>query len=186
MYGMVNQGIRTFISDNHGPEMWAAICADAGISTDEFESTHVYDDAVTYSLVGSISKCLELDPTTVLEVFGKYWTDFAVETPIGKLIHFGGDNLVDVLDNLDDLHSRVNMSMPDLRPPSFDLEDVAENTYLLHYYSDREGLAPMVIGLVHGLADQFNQKVDVKQVDCRSKGADHDTFELVIHEPSND
>ena len=26
MYGMVNEGIRTFILDNHGPEAWQSIC----------------------------------------------------------------------------------------------------------------------------------------------------------------
>lgn len=180
MYGMVNQGIRTFISDNHGPEVWADICDDAGITTDAFESTVTYDDAVTYKLVGSISKCLKLEPGTVLEVFGRFWPHFASETPIGKLIHFGGDNLVDVLDNLDDLHTRVNMSMPDLRPPSFDLEQVDDGRYILHYFTDREGLAPMVIGLVRGLAEQFGQKIEIEPADCRTKGAEHDTFNLTI------
>lgn len=180
MYGMVNQGIRTFISDNHGPEKWAAICEDAGIETDAFEVTRVYDDDITYKLVSSISKCLDLSTETVLEVFGTYWTVFARETPIGKLIQFGGDTFLDVLDNLDDLHTRVTMSMPELKPPSFELEDVSESVYLLHYHSVRDGLAPMVVGLVHGLAEQYGESVSIRQVANKAEGADHDIFELTL------
>ena len=49
---------------------------------------------------------------------------------------------------------------------------------LLHYYSSRAGLAPMVIGLLSGLGQMFNTEIDVRQTMSRDQGADHDVFSV--------
>ncbi|BCL34069.1 hypothetical protein NSMS1_05160 [Nostoc sp. MS1] len=48
----------------------------------------------------------------------------------------------------------------------------------LHYQSSRCGLAPMVIGLIHGLGKRFETKVDITQTSFRDQGEHHDIFSI--------
>ena len=48
-----------------------------------------------------------------------------------------------------------------------------------HYHSEREGLAPMVVGLLKGLGKRFETLVEVTHDKVRGEGSDHDEF--VIH-----
>ena len=89
-----------------------------------------------------------------------------------------GTDLRSFLDNLDNLHSHVGMSFPDLRPPSFTVEQLAGDPgLLLHYRSERAGLAPMVVGLLKGLGKRFGQDMRVRQVAHRGPD-DHDVFQI--------
>ncbi len=180
MYGMVNDAVRTFIVQNHGEAAWATICDDANVTTREFEQLLTYDDDVTYRLVGAISKHLGADASQVLEVFGQYWPEYAKGTAVGNMIKFGGDSFIDTLESLDEMHQRVKIAMPDLRPPSFELEPVDDENYRLHYFSEREGLAPMVVGLLHGLAAQHEVVVQVEHVAKKGDASDHDVFGIRV------
>jgi hypothetical protein len=178
MYGMVNEGIRTFILDNHGSEAWRTICAKAGVEELEFERMSSYDDTITYNLVGAICDYTGLAARDVLCVFGKYWIEFAGASTFGTLMRLSGKSFVDQLKGLDDMHDRILLSMPHLKPPSFEVDQVSKDTCLLHYYSDRDGLAPMVEGLLHGLAAKTGERIEVRQVTPKSDTSDHDVFEI--------
>ena len=56
---------------------------------------------------------------------------------------------------------------------------------LLHYRSERAGLAPMVVGLLKGLGKRFSQQLSVRQTAFRGSD-DHDIFRIdyVAAEPS--
>ena len=180
MYGMVNDAVRTFIVKHHGEDAWAKICDDADVTTREFEQLLTYDDDITYRLVGAISKHLGADASAVLEVFGQYWPEYAKGTAVGNMIKFGGESFIDTLESLDEMHQRVKIAMPDLRPPSFELEAVDEQNYRLHYFSEREGLAPMVVGLLHGLAVQHEISIEVEHTEKKGVSGDHDVFGIRV------
>jgi hypothetical protein len=175
---MVNEGIRTFILNNHGAEAWRTICSKAGLEEREFERMSNYDDAVTYGLVGAICEYTGLTASEVLSVFGKYWVEYAGGSNFGRLLRLSGRSLFEQLKGLDDMHDRVLLSMPHLKPPSFEVDLTGERTCLLHYYSDRDGLAPMVVGLLYGLAQEAGEKIEVEQILFKSAEADHDAFEI--------
>lgn len=180
MYGMVNQGIRTFIEGQHGAPVWQKIASDAGISDDGFERLVSYDDTITYALVSSISKHLELPVDDVLRVFGTYWVDYAKTTNFENLLQLAGRTFIQRLSNLDDLHERVVLTMPALKPPSFEVEEIDSVKYRLRYYSDRDGLAPMVIGLLHGLASQTQERISVEHIGHKSEADDCDVFIITL------
>ena len=163
MYGLVNQGVQTFISNAHGAADWQDICARAGLSDTDFEGMLVYPDDITYKIVGAVSEKYDLPATEVLRLFGDFWVDFSHKTPIGTLLRFGGETLLERLDTLNEMHERIKMSMPHLSPPVFEFEDMGDGTYKLHYASDREGLEHMVIGLVEGLGRETGQSVTIRQ-----------------------
>lgn len=180
MYGLVNNGIETFVTENFGANIWADVCKSANTPTTAFDQAQVYDDALTFDLVAAISDHLGKSQDEVLEVFGSYWVGFARATPIGALMSFAGSSFLEVLDSLDDMHQRMMAAMPHLKPPSFELEHIEGNHYRLHYYSVREGLAPMVVGLIHQLAATHGEEISLSQSRSRTDGADHDTFDMVI------
>ncbi len=93
-----------------------------------------------------------------------------------------GRSLPDFLGNLDSMHARLSLSMPELKPPSFVCDRLTGDRIRLEYWSDRPGLAPMITGLLSGLGEFFGVTVSVTQSVCRSSGADHDEF-LIEHGP---
>ncbi len=58
------------------------------------------------------------------------------------------------------------------------VEDVAPGHYRLHYGSQRAGLAPMVLGLVRGLAQRFGQRVEVTLIHAKTRIDEEDVFDL--------
>ncbi len=175
MYGLVNTAVRDLVISTYGEETWDRIRTRAGLGTGTFIAMDRYDDAVTYDLVAAASEELGVEAFDVLRSFGQYWTRFTADQGYGDTLEFAGHDFVTFLSNLDDMHARVAMSFPDLDPPSFDLEHQADGRLLLHYFSDRAGLAPMVIGLLEGLATRFGQQVTIEHLPA-DDAVDHDRF----------
>lgn len=176
MYGLVNQAIRDMILLNHGEEIWVRVRRRAEVEVEQFEGMEAYPDDLTHRLVKAASVELEEDPESLMRAFGEFWVKYTAAEGYGPLMDMAGSSLPEFLHNLDDLHARVGVNFPHLVPPSFDSEELEEGGMRLHYHSRREGLAPMVIGLVEGLGDRFETPVEVEQLACRSQGADHDVF----------
>lgn len=178
MYGLINKAIRGLVIEKFGAETWQRIRKDAGVEGDDFVAMQSYDDAVTYDLVAAASKALDLPAETVLETFGEYWVEYVGQENYGEFMNAAGKNLPEFLENLDQMHARVMLSFPELDPPSFRVTDRTDNSLLLHYYSSREGLAPLVVGLLRGLGHRFKTDVEVKHSRSNSGDADHDLFDV--------
>ena len=178
MYGLVNQALEDFVRHGHGDAAWNRILEVSGLGPNTFVSMDNYPDAVTYSLAGAASEVLAMDAASVLETFGEHWVLYTAQAGYGEMLAMFGADLRTFLRNLDNLHSHVGLAFPDLRPPSFQVEDVdGGRGLLLHYRSERAGLAPMVVGLLKGLGKRFGMRVDVRQVASRGP-EDHDVFRI--------
>lgn len=182
MYGLVNKAVEQMACSQFGVEAWERIKARAAIDDEVFLSMHQYSDDVTYRLVGAASAELGLSAAEILRAFGRYWTLYTATEGYGGLIKLSGSTLTEFLMNLDNLHARVGLSYPNLQPPSFQCSDVLAGSLRLHYYSARQGLAPMVIGLLEGLAQMFETPIDITLVSSREQGGDHDVFLLAFTE----
>ena len=95
-------------------------------------------------------------------MFGEYWVGFSKATAVGKLIDQGSETLIDRIKGLDEMHERIQLTMPHLNPPSFDFEEMPDGNHRLHYISNRDGLAPMVIGLLQGMAKECGVGIAVE------------------------
>lgn len=59
--------------------------------------------------------------------------------------------------NLDALHDHLGTIYPGMRAPSFRCTDAERgNNLILHYYSQREGLQDIVIGIIKTVAQQIH------------------------------
>jgi len=183
MYGLVNRAIEQLVVSLRGEAGWRGVCAHANLASDGFVSMQSYDDEITYRLVTSVSERMGIPADDVLEGFGEYWITYTAAEGYGAMMNSGGNSLREFLENLNDMHGRVESIFPQLKLPQFRVSDISETEYLLHYASSRAGLAPMVIGLVKGLAKRFNQNVDVHLQLPRATPQDEDIF-LVRERPT--
>lgn len=182
MYGLVNQAVEDLAVKLGGAELWATIVETAGVERPVFVAMAPYDDAITYRLVEAASEVLGLSAAEVLEAFGEHWILYTGDQGYGPMLAAMGTTLPQFLGNLDSMHSRIALSMPELRPPSFACEELDEGRLQVRYWSERAGLAPMVTGLLKGLGNRFDLDMTVTS-GPRPEGADHDTF-LVTYAPS--
>ncbi|MGH9089081.1 MAG: heme NO-binding domain-containing protein [Acidimicrobiales bacterium] len=180
MYGLVNKAIEDLALAVGGEETWSKIKEEAGVDAVAFVSMDAYPDEMTYSLVGAASKVLDLPQEEILRSFGKHWILYTAREGYGPMLNSAGSSIGELLSNLDALHVRVGLTMPKLRPPSFGVETVDDKTFIVRYYSERIGLAPMVVGLLEGVGERFGQKVKVTHRRARDDNLDHDEFLLEV------
>lgn len=176
MYGLVNQAIEGLVRNQAGDAVWENIKQRAGVKEDFFVGMQPYPDAVSYQLVGATSEVLGVPTAELLEQFGEYWVRYVAQQGYGHWLKMSGGTLPELLLKLDYLHAQVGLSFPELKPPSFRCSDINDHSLRLHYYSERAGLAPMVIGLIKGLAQRFQTEVIVTQTASCAAGAEHDEF----------
>lgn len=176
MYGMVNKALEDMVTSRHGEDCWERIKQAADVKVDVFISNEGYPDEVTYNLVGAISEELKMTIPQVLEKFGMHWVLKTAVEGYGELMEAGGKTLKEFLLRLPTFHTNVALIFPQLNPPRFRCSDVGDLSLKLHYYSDREGLAPFVIGLLKGLSEHFSTPASIEHVTARGQDEDHDVF----------
>lgn len=184
MYGLVNRAIQQMVSTQHGEDAWQRIKGRADLQDLDFFSTYqAYPDDVTHRLVAAASEELGLSADQIMTAFGEYWITFTASEGYDQLLESTGETLPEFLDHLDNLHARAGLAFPQLQPPSFRCGHAAEQAMDLEYRSKRQGLAPMVIGLLHGLGNRFRTPVTVEQISSRDQGDTRDLFHVSYSYP---
>ena len=181
MYGMINKAIRTLVIREAGEEVWEQVLVTSGIDEDVYEDLDAYDDGITFTLVGAVSETLGVPPGDVLEMFGVYWATDVAPKGYGDYFNAFGNDFKSFVSGLDEMHVRISQMLPSLQPPSFDIEELGENHFKIHYKSPREGLAPLAIGTLKGIAQHFGGEADIKQLEYKGTD-DHDVFEVRFSE----
>jgi hypothetical protein len=173
---MVNRAIEDMVCSSFGEPTWQTIRDKAKLDVDLFVGMDAYPDHITYDLVAAASETLQMTPAAVLEAFGEYWVTYTAREGYGHMLGAAGYDLPTVLQHLDHMHARVATTFHHLQPPSFQCTDIADGSLQLHYYSNRPGLAHLVIGLVRGLGKIYNTAAQVTYLHGREEGHDHDVF----------
>lgn len=172
MYGMINLAVEQMITENYGDTVWQQVKTKAEVKETHFVSMKPYDDKLTYGLIGAASDVLQTPVPELLEKFGEYWILYTAQKGYGELLNLGGNNLPDFLANLNLLHVRVGHMMPGLVPPAFEVTNAADRSLTLIYRSKRQGLSPMIIGLIKGLGKRFETPCEVQLL----SGSDENGF----------
>ena len=162
MYGLVNEALKGWLIERHGDSAWNSVRQMVEGVPGSFGAFEQYDDRVTYELVGAVTKTFGHSPEYVLEQFGRYWVLVVAEQSYGDLMVFGGSSFEEFVGNLDALHNRLQSLFLNWSPPSFLLEKEDSGELRLVYISKRQGLEPFVTGLLHGLAERFDNEAEIK------------------------
>lgn len=168
MYGMIHKSIRDMVTTVHGEAVWERIAREAGVEDDHFLSLRAYDDEICYSLVAACAQVLNVSAAQCLEDFGRFWVLVTAAQHYGNMLRGYGNTTIDLLAHLNQLHERIASTFVGYRPPSFSTERLTDGECRLHYISGRSGLTPFVSGLVSGLAEFFDEEVDILSVEPRA------------------
>lgn len=178
MYGLVNKALQGLVTSEKGTSAWEAVRARTTAPA-SFVSMEAYPDSVTYDLVAAASEVLEEDAGELLKRLGRYWVTYTASEGYGSMLDMWGADMRTFLENLDLMHARVKSTMSELAPPVFAVAEEPDGRLRLTYNTHRDGLAPMVVGLLEGLADRFGSHVTVEHVVSRAD-AGHDEFLLAL------
>ncbi len=172
MYGMINKGIEDLVISIAGEDTWRIIKCDAGIDTVEFYDSCQYNDNVTIKLVEAASKALGKPPKDILYAFGRHWVLYTEREGWASVFNLAGDTVLGIIKELDGIHARVQIALPDARMPHFSVSEEHDHWKLI-YRSPRTGFAPMVLGLLDGLAEKFEESWDIQLVESNESECWH-------------
>ena len=178
MYGLVHQGLRDLIIHDYGDAAWESVKQASNLSEHHFISMESYDDADTFKVVTAALDVLHISLDKLLEDFGVYWVTYSANSSYGELFDMAGRTLPEFLKNLDMLHVRVSTMMPNLVPPSFECSHETDHSMDVAYYSERQGLAPMVTGLIKGLGIRFHTPCTVSITQTAEQTGDPTLFHV--------
>ncbi|KAI5738699.1 hypothetical protein M8J77_010074 [Diaphorina citri] len=177
MYGFVNYALELLVLKTFGEETWEKIKHDADVAMDgQFLVRQIYEDEITYNLIGAAVGVLNIPANTILELFGKTFFEFCQDSGYDKILQVLGATPRDFLQNLDALHDHLGTLYPGMRAPSFRCTETDDGALVLHYYSDRPGLEHIVIGIVKTVASKLhNTEVEVEILKTKEE-CDHVQF----------
>jgi hypothetical protein len=135
-----------------------------------------YPDELTYALAGCVARRLGVPLPDALRAFGHHWMAYAERQPWGKVMHSMGGSVRQLLPALDALHARIALAFPGVRMPHFRTETQPDGSIRVQYISERAGLAPFVLGVLEGIGAMYGEMIEVRQVEDRDAGAEHDVF----------
>ena len=177
MYGMINEAMRRHVDETAGAEAWDRIASRADAPTTG-ASMHHHDDAVTYALVGAASAGLGIPAQDLLRSFGRYGSLRVGPENHADILGATGTDVISVLTHLDEMHARLQVLYPELRPPSFTVVDHGTASFEVHYTSERVGLASFVVGLLEGLGELYGTPAKVVHVSDVTVDRTSDVFRV--------
>ncbi|CAJ0583578.1 unnamed protein product, partial [Mesorhabditis spiculigera] len=149
----------------------------------ESKIDHYYNDDETMRLVNSMASIIGIPIEEVWEAYGGFLIQFTMETGWDELLRAMALDLEGFLDSLDALHYFIDhvVYQTKLRGPSFRCEPQQDGTLLLHYYSKRSGLYPIVKGVVREVSRRiYNTEVIMKVQERKQEHYDAFVTEHVV------
>jgi hypothetical protein len=163
VYGLANRALKQLVVMRAGPAVWTEICSRVGLEEEEFHDFQQYPDSITYEIINSASEKLGTPTNVLMTDFGRHWILFTSQSRYGHLFERAHDDLEEFLHQLNEIHNDVAESMPELVPPDFGVQKTDAGLVVL-YASERDGLEPMVIGMLEGLVELYGSKGTVSQL----------------------
>ncbi|CAH1370346.1 unnamed protein product [Tenebrio molitor] len=178
MYGFVNYALELLVVKTFGDETWEKIKKNAELQMEgSFLVRQIYEDELTYNLIGAAVDVLQIPANAILELFGKTFFEFCQDSGFDKILQVLGATPRDFLQNLDALHDHLGTLYPGMKAPSFRCTVRPEDgALILHYYSDRPGLEHIVIGIVKTVASKLHGTEVVVDILKTKEECDHVQF----------
>ncbi|KAF8066284.1 Gucy1b1 [Scenedesmus sp. PABB004] len=181
MLGWINLSVQAFITDTFGADKWEEVLTASQVPA-TWVSSCPYSDKVTYDIVVTAAGILGVSVNDALEAYGLYFIQYLSDQGYTKLLAVLGSNLAEFLQNLNNLHLHLSHHWPEMIAPAFRCEEVTPESLVLHYYSSRPGLWPIVRGVLRGMAGTYFKlqgELRVELLRSREAGdCDHEVFKL--------
>jgi len=130
-----------------GPETWANILLEAGISSEIEEpllNKKTRREDLIFALFGATCKKMALSRDDLLRAFGRHFVSFTLRSGNGTFLRSQGCTLPVFLENVNGMHNYMKRDHPDAKFPFIESKYVpVADTLLLTYLSIREGVSPL-------------------------------------------
>ncbi len=180
MHGTINRGLQAYVCEIFGKETWEDTCGRAELTSYNFETMLSYDDVITDRVILALTKVLGRERSDILEDFGTFVVSESTLTSVRKLLRFGGENFVEFLQSLEDVHDRAKIALPDLDVPQFELETRSDSEFTLHYQFEKLGFGAVFLGLLRGMADDYGALILIDHLPERKGDIDMDRFDISL------
>ena len=139
-----------------------------------------YDDDITDRVIDALTRVLGRDRSDLLEDFGTFVVSETRLQSVRKLLRFGGENYVEFLQSLEDVHDRAKIALPDLDVPHFEIETHTDGQFTLNYTFNKLGFGAVFLGLLRGMADDYGALILIDHEPKSADGLDRDVFEISL------
>lgn len=180
MKGIIFNELENMVTESFGAEAWETAVRKTPLKTAGglFIGPKSYPDEDLVALVSTASDLTGKPADELIITFGHYLFPRLLGRYPGAIQP--GMNAKTFLQSIDRvIHLEVRKLFPDAILPSFDYEDPAPDQLVMMYKSPRR-LCPLVIGLLRGVSDHFNERIDYEKTSCLNDGDSHCRFELTF------
>ena len=177
MHGLILVQLQKFAQQTLGSEEWRSALSKSGLDRTSFSAGLVYEDRQALELIVLAAETLNVPVDEVVEMFGRF-----LSTELIRLYHRVIKphwRTLDIIENTETfIHSAVRVGNPGAVPPVLDAIRLSENELHLLYSSDRK-LCKLAIGIIKGLADHFQEVIEIHKDSCMLHGDPFCTFRLI-------
>jgi len=170
MFGMINHAIEDFALRRGGPIFWEEVRRVAGV-THDFQATTPYPDELTFRLVWAASQLLGIPIPKLLRIVGKHGiVERTCKIPLGEHC------LSSFFMVLSELQAQITQTMAHLAVLRCIHEE--EGHLWVEYRSPRLAVGPFVVGILEGIAAQFQVDLLIDHVVRAGEGSEFDAFRI--------
>ncbi|KAL3079085.1 hypothetical protein niasHS_014867 [Heterodera schachtii] len=184
MFGWVHESFRQLMTRKYGKEIWTKILEIAKFEEGtENEIGKYYKDEESFRIVSAMGSVIGIPVEEVWEAYGGFLIQFTMETGWDELLRALSPDLEGFLDALDALHYFIDhvVYRTKLKGPAFRCEPQSDGSLILHYYSRRCGLYPIVKGVIREVARRiYDTEVIMKVQERKQEHMDTMMTEHVI------
>jgi len=175
MHGVVHRELKEFVDDRMDDGAWEQIREDAGIEPKLYLPVSHYPDAEFTALVDAIADRSGHDRRTILENFGRFLAPELLGTFRSHVRD--GWGVLDLLENLSHIYDRIGSQDDETNLPTINCDRVVSDMVVLTYRSGRE-LCPLGLGIVQGLAAEYDTTLSIEQEQCLLEGDERCEFTI--------
>lgn len=174
MHGIILQELQKYVEEKLGNEAWGNLLKESGMPDRVFMPTQAYPDEEVVALVTTASRLTNNPVAAILEDFGKYIVPDLYKL-FGMLIRPEWKTL-DVVENADrSIHTAVRAKDSNASPPEFNCSRPSPNEVVIDYRSPRK-MCAVAVGIAKGLAEHYNEKIEVTHDTCMLEGSPNCTI----------
>lgn len=178
MHGLVHRSIRSLVIQTAGNPVWEEILQKTGMDASAFLGIESYTDEQTHGLIGQVCSSLNLPLETALHAVGRHWVSFVQTEGYGSMLTLFGADVRSCLRSLNQMHSHMGTSLKGIQFPRFQVISESPQDLVLEYRSKRAGMFPFLLGLLEGLAEFYQEKVELVPMLKAQTGAENDRVQV--------
>lgn len=159
MHGLINKSLQIFLQETYGVAVWSDIAGKSGAPVDGFEPMLSYDTQLTHTLISTAETVLGKPRAAILEDLGTFIVSHKTVKRVRRLLRFGGEDFVEFLHSLEDLHGRARLAVPDLDMPMIEVREEPPAGFRIRCTEPFPGAGHVMQGVVSAMADDYGALV---------------------------